>query len=144
MTDYSESYLNGLTNNLDDYLYTNSKNNDEIENLTGENPSGENLTQENPTQENPTGENTTEVNLSNFTLDQKIDILFSKMDFVISKLRLCKKLVESDLEISKSYPHCLINTKDDESEENPNHFMDFLFNKPDFTNKTETVRERLS
>ena len=137
--EYSESYLNGLTNNLDDYLYTNSKNNDEIENLTGENPSGENLTQE-----NPTGENTTEVNLSNFTLDQKIDILFSKMDFVTSKIRLGKKVVESDLKISKGYPHCLINTTDDESEQNPNNFINFILNKPDFTNKTKTLKERLS
>ena len=147
--EYSESYLNGLTNNLDDYLYTNSNTNDEIENLsgenhTGENPSGENLTQENPTQENPTGENTTEVNLSNFTLDQKIEILFSKMEFVTSKIRLGKKVVESDLEISKGYPHCLINTTDDENEQNPNNFINFILNKPDFTNKTETLRERLS
>ena len=144
MTEYSESYLNGLTNNLDDYLYINSKNNDEIEYLTGENPSGENITQENPTQENPTGENTTEVNLSNFTLDQKLEIIFSKLEFVTSKIRLGKKVVESDLEISKGYPHCLINTTDDESEQNPNNFMNFLLNKPDFTNKTETLRERLS
>ena len=36
--DYTESYLNGLTNTIDDYLYISSENNDEIENLTGEHP----------------------------------------------------------------------------------------------------------
>ena len=50
-------------------------------------------------------------------------------------------MVESDLQISKGYPHCLINTTDDEK---PNSFKNFILNKPDFSNKTETLRERLS
>ena len=80
----SESYLNGITNSLDDYLYI-----DENENLSEENPTVQNGTQDNGSRENVTEENrsaenttSTEEILNNCTLDQKIHILFSKLEFV--------------------------------------------------------------
>ena len=83
----------------------------------------------------------TEVNLSKCTLEQKIHILFSKLEFVTSKICHGKKVDESDLLISQPYPHCLINTPDDEK---PNSFKNFILKKPDFSNKTESLLERLS
>ena len=47
---------------------------------------------------------------------------------------------ESDLLISEPYPHCLINTPEDEK---PNtSFHNLVLKKPDFSHKSETLLER--